>query len=100
MLMMITMMVITTISSTKVKPSRPLPLRIRRSIGCSLLCLAVNREDVLPAPIGGLRVVLIAAKAPFGLAGEGVERNGAEEADLLAVGVIGQLDAFDELLER
>src|SRR5579883_465597 len=120
MLMMITMMVITTINSTKVKPRTPLraratgvglansdgcrdcrlPLGIRCSIGCLLLRLAVHGEDVLAAPTGRCRVVLIAAQAPFPFAGEGIGRDAAEEADFLAVGVVGQFYAFHQLFER
>src|SRR6516165_3119473 len=131
MLMMITMMVITTISSTNVKPRRALwerppglreasasrtglawrpaadlevcptlPLRIGRAIGCLVLRLRVYGEHVLSTPTGGFRVVLIAAQAPFRLAGEWVLGNGAQEADLLAVGVVGELHAFDQLVER
>src|SRR5947208_2355171 len=67
----------TTISSTKLKP---LPLRVRRPIGCLLLRLAVHIEDALPAPGKALRVVLIAAQSPFRLPGEGVHRDAPQEA--------------------
>src|SRR5690242_6066857 len=89
----ITMMVITTMSSTKVKPSladlgvRPtLPLGICRAIGRLIAGFAIDVEDVLSTPARGLGVVLVAAQAPVFLLGEGVPRDPAEEADLLAVG--------------
>src|ERR1022692_546226 len=96
MVMRTTMMVITTISSTKVKPrsrfmarrARPsagLPFCIGLSIGCLFGCLAVHIEYALAAPTQRLGVILIAAQAPFGLAGERIYRDAAQEAHLLAV---------------
>src|ERR1051326_7211262 len=112
--MRITTIVITTSRSTNVKPRRrsraslaapppprlsTLPLGIRCAIGRFLVRLAVHAEYILAAPAGGLGVVLIAAQAPFGLVREGVARDLAQQPDLLAVGAIGKLDAFDQLVE-
>src|ERR1051326_6471291 len=109
--MRITMIVMTTISSTKVNPRRDLPrhgrpkagaklpFRIIGSIGRLLRCLAIHIEHALPAPREALRIVLIAAQSPLGLAGERVHRNPSQEAHLLAVGT-GQLDAFHRSEER
>src|SRR5450756_2485469 len=96
MVIRITMIVITTINSTKVKPrsrcmarrARPftgLPFRIGLSIGCLILCLAVHVEYALAAPAQALGVVLVAAHAPFGLPRERIRRDAAQEAHLLAV---------------
>src|ERR1035441_7694264 len=93
--MMITMIVITTINSTKVKPrsrfqarAHPftgLPFCIRLSIGGLFLCLAVHVEYALAAPALALGVVLVAAQTPFSLPGERIRRGAAQEAHLLAV---------------
>src|SRR5689334_18194483 len=116
MLMRITMIVTTTISSTKVnprmwrrppglrtrqagRPAPPLPLGIRSAIG-SLICrLAIHVENTLSAPGETLGVILIAAQAPFGPAGERVDGNAAQETHLLSIGT-GQLDAFHQLVQR
>src|ERR1035438_10769280 len=61
MVMRITMIVITTINSTKVKPRRRflarrarsftgLPFCVGLSIGCLFLCLAIHVEHALAAP--------------------------------------------------
>src|ERR1019366_2874357 len=96
MVMRITMIVITTINSTKVKPRRRflarrarsftgLPFRVGLSIGCLFLCLAVYVEYALAAPAQAFGVVLVAAHAPFGLPHERIRRDAAQEAHLLAV---------------
>src|SRR5476649_3070094 len=97
----ITMMLTTTMISTKVKPRRRfnlprqfhLPLGVLSSIACLFSCFAVNVKDALAAPTRGLGVVLIAAHSPFGFAGERVHRNSPQKAHFLAVGP-GQLHAF------
>src|SRR2546426_134640 len=96
----ITMIVITTMSSTKVKPRRRrrLPLCIRSSTGILIHGFAVDVKDTLAAPTLTLRVVLIAAHAPLGLPGERVQRNAAEEAHLLSIGP-RQLHAFHQDIE-
>src|ERR1017187_10793532 len=92
----ITMIVTTTIISTKVNPrsrfmtrrAHPftgLPFRIGLSIGCLVLCLAVHVEYALAAPALALRVILVATQAPVGLPGERIHRNAAQKAHLLAV---------------
>src|SRR6185437_16529294 len=93
----ITMMVLTTISSTNVKPRRlrPLPLRIGAAIGSLLGCLAIHIEYILTSPTGALGVVCVAAHAPLRGPREGVARNAAEEADFFAVRAI-ELLAFDQ----
>src|SRR5579872_3029786 len=103
--MRMTMMVTTTINSTKVKPRRPrrggrLPGAIASPIGSLLIGFAVDIEDVLAAPTLRIRVVLIAAEAPFGLAGKGIEGDSAQEAHLLIFGVIGHFHAFNENIQR
>src|SRR5450755_1027778 len=84
----ITMMVITTIISTKVKPRRrfSLPFCIGCSIGCLVAGLGIDVEDALAAPARGVRFVLIAAHSPLALTGERIHRNPPQEAHLLAVG--------------
>src|SRR5262249_42937901 len=74
MLIRITMMVMTTINSTKVKPRRRLPLGIGRSIGCLFGSFGIHVEDVLTAPTVGLGVVLRAPQPPLLLAGKRVFR--------------------------
>ena len=54
-------------------------------------------EDALAAPGLTLGIVLIAAHAPLGFAGEGVNRDPAQEAHLLSIGT-GQFDAFHQLV--
>src|SRR5262249_3102401 len=111
------MMVITTISSTKVKPrtreiqarfpagaalrSRfELPLGIRFAIGRLLIRLGIDCKHILPTPAGGSGVVLIAAQSPLVLAGERIARDLPEQPDFLAVGAVRQLYTLDELFER
>src|SRR5664279_1774003 len=108
----ITMIVITTISSTKVKPrtrlmarrARPFirpatsglrPFRIGGSIGCLLRCLAVHIEHTLAAPTERFGVVLVAAHTPFGLAGERIYRDAPQEAHFLPVRA-GQFHTFHQ----
>src|SRR5450759_1946539 len=106
MVIRITMIVITTINSTKVKPrsrrmarrARPftgLPFCVGLSIGCLILCLAVHVKHALAAPAQALGVVLVAAHAPFGLPGKGIRWDAAQEAHLLAVRA-WQLHAFHQ----
>src|ERR1035438_892019 len=96
MVIRITMIVTTTIISTKVNPrnrfmarrAHPftgLPFRIGLSIGCLFLGLAVYVEYALAAPALALGVVLVATHAPFGLPGERIRRDAAQEAHLLAL---------------
>src|ERR1039457_4570233 len=95
MVMRITMIVITTINSTKVKPRRRflarrarsftgLPFCVGLSIGCLFLCLAVHVEHALAAPAKRLGVVLVAAHAPFDLARKRIPGDAARKALLLA----------------
>jgi len=58
-----TTMVMTTISSTNVKPSDPnfLPLRIGFPIRRLFIRLAIHGKHILSAPTGGFGIVLIAA---------------------------------------
>src|SRR5438552_2231725 len=98
--MRITMMVITTISSTKVKQRRDprLPLGIRSAIGSLFESLAIDVEHTLASPGLALRIVLIAAQSPFGLSRKRVDRDAAEEAHLLAFGP-GELHALDKNIQ-
>src|SRR5512146_241779 len=96
--MRITMMVMTTMSSTNVKPaarrSRDLPFGIRTPVWSFVRGFAVNVEDVLPAPTGGGRVVLIAEQTPFAFAGERIDRNPPQEFHLLSFGALCEFDAI------
>src|SRR5438128_370169 len=101
--MRITMMLITTMSSTRVKPLDPpsLPLmnflrdrvgrsmllifRIRCSIRRLLIRLAVNIENILASPALRLRIVLIAAQAPLVSSGERIARDAPQELHDLAI---------------
>src|SRR5579864_1748051 len=106
-----TMMVMTTISSTKVNPRGTdqrglrsgcspagLPFGIGRAIGCLLVSLAVDVEHVLAAPTGGLGVVLVAAHTPFAVACKGIAGNPPQEMHFLVFGA-GQLHALHQLLQ-
>src|ERR1035441_7603176 len=89
-----TMIVRTTINSTKVKPRarrKPgftLPLRIRSAIRPFFRGLTINVEDVLTAPTHGLGIVLVAPQPPFVLSGERIARETAQELHLSAFGVV------------
>src|ERR1017187_1465536 len=89
----ITMMVTTTISSTKVKPRR------RRSvlpfgIGCTIRGLVVglgeNLEHALAPPALGFRVVLRTAHAPLVLPRKGILGNAPQEFHLGPIGIVRQ----------
>src|ERR1039458_7487992 len=82
--MRITMMVTTTISSTKVKPLLRclLPFRIRCTIGGLVLRLGENVKHALTAPTLGFRVVLRTAHAPLVLARKGIFGNRPQEFHL------------------
>src|SRR5580704_5257248 len=90
--MRITMMVTTTISSTKVKPRRRsvLPFRIRCTIGSLVLALGEDVENALPPPAFGFRIVLRTAHAPFVLAGKRIFGDRPQEFHLGAVGIVSQ----------
>src|SRR5438094_878804 len=96
-----TTMVMTTISSTNVKPNALalLPLRIGFSIRRLLIRLAVHGKHILSAPTGGFGIVLIAAQTPFGFAGEGIAWNLAQQLDLLSVGTVRELDSLHQDLQ-
>src|ERR1700693_3784601 len=110
--MRITMMVITTIISTKVKPNwrlrrltllrptllRPwaratLVIRVCSPTAIFLRGLGVYVKHILPAPTLRGRVVLVATQTPCGGMRERVQRNAAQELEFLAVRT-GQLHAF------
>src|SRR5258706_14291523 len=112
-----TTMVMTTISSTKAKPRRrrreveasgrgiqagqpaSLPLGKLSSIERPFVGFGIDVVQVLAAKAIGLGVVLIGPHSPIFLLGEWVARDAPQEAQLFAVGTIGQLDALDELVE-
>src|SRR5436305_15010054 len=94
------MMAITMISSSSVKPlcrlwgrlwgrlrmgslmcSSPLP--VRDAVQARALRERIDVVDVLPAPGGGVRRVLVAAAAPLVLAGHRIDRDQAQELELL-----------------
>src|SRR5580658_5321127 len=100
----ITMIAMTIISSTMVKPNsrrrslsaaRCLPVGVIGSIRRLFGGLGINVENVLPTPTVGGRVVLGAAHAPVGGVGEGILWNASQESDLL-IHLALQLDAFHQ----
>src|SRR3984957_13194185 len=105
MVMRITMMVITTIISTKVKPNwrlrRPWAratfsvIRVRPAIAIFLRSLAVHVKHILAAKTLRSGVVLVATQAPFGAVRERVQWNAAQELELLAIRTV-QLHALHE----
>src|ERR1017187_2790876 len=94
-----TMIVRTTISSTKVnprvrrKPGFTLPLRIRRAIQPFYRGLTINCVAVRAAPTPRLGIGLVAAQPPFVPSGERVARDAAQEFHLGSFGVVS-LDAL------
>src|SRR5215813_10002130 len=93
-----TIMLITIISSMRVKP----PCRARAVIaftGNTLPCLVLRPvqgcafrfgiyvEDILPAPGVRVWIILHRTQPPLGLAGHRVHGNAAQKAKLLAIGV-------------
>src|SRR5262245_49164593 len=80
---------ITTITITismKVNPARrkALPLTVFRPIECGCRRLGEHVEDVLTSPDAGVRLVLIRAHPPLGRVGHRVDRDAAEELELLS----------------
>src|SRR3954454_23706939 len=88
------MMAITMISSSSVNPlcrfrgrfmgrliSSPFP--VRDAVQARALRERVDVVDVLAAPGGGIPRVLIAAEAPLVLAGHRIDRDPAQELELL-----------------
>src|SRR5947209_12422962 len=111
------MMAITTISSNRVKPrsadlgscSLPftssslespdaLPLGVGDAVQAHSARQRMDVVDVLPAPRGGVDGVLIATDRPLVLAGHRIDREAAQELDLL-VHLADQLDALVQVLE-
>src|ERR1700722_5924369 len=95
----ITMIAMTIISSTMVKPDSPrrifLPVGIFRPIRRRLRALGVNVKNVLPAPAIGRRIVLRTAHAPVDRVSEGIFGDAPEESDFL-VYLAGQLHSLDQ----
>src|SRR5262245_19671335 len=89
-------MVITVTSSISVNPAWRFisPVLVDRAVQPSRFARGVDVEDVLAAPRRALRLVLITPESP-GLAGHGVDRDLAEELQLLA-GVSDLADALDQ----
>src|ERR1035438_357381 len=100
----ITMIAMTIISSTMVKPNsrrlnpRPLPVGVIGSIRRLVRALGINIEDVLPAPTVGGRVILGAAHAPVDGVGEGVLGDASQKSNFL-VHLALQLDALHQGLQ-
>src|SRR5215469_17115924 len=101
-LIRITMIVITTIISTNVKPRRRrqslpafgfLPIGIIGAIARFLHCLAMYVEHVLPAPALRGGFVLVAAQRPLGGVRERIDWNLSQKIQLLPVGT-WHLDSF------
>src|SRR5437762_3458057 len=93
-------MIETTIRiSISVKPRRCLPLGVGSSIASLIVAVGIDAEHVLPAPGGGLRIVLHAALSPIARVGHRVERDAAQEFYFL-VHLVGNLDALDEDFQR
>src|SRR5271165_2365616 len=100
--MRITIMVTTTISSTKVKPRlrrRDLPFCIGCTIGGLVIGLTENLENALSSPAFGFWVVLWAARAPLVFARKGIFGDAAQEFQLGAVGIVGQNLAFHQHIQ-
>src|SRR5437667_4634340 len=81
--------------SISVNPRRRLPLRIRCSIAGLIHAVRVDAKYVLPAPGGGLGIVLHAALSPVLAVGHRIDRNAAQEFDLL-IHLVGDLDAVHQ----
>src|SRR5262249_56289622 len=62
-----------------------LPILIFRAVERSAFRLAVNVKNVLPIPGGRRGIVLYGAHPPFALASHGIDRNLAQESELLAI---------------
>src|SRR5262252_9193941 len=104
------MSVITTISSSIVKPRSPragswdevfmaLPVPVLGAVERGAVEGRVDVEDVLPAPVRRVGPVLIRAQSPLGLVRHRIDGNPAEEFQLAAGGVVGGVDAVDERLQ-
>src|SRR5215471_5105127 len=97
----VTMSVITTISSMSVKPAadRYLPVTILRSIESRTLERRADVEDVLPAPMRAIRIVLIGAERPVRILRHRINRNPSEKLELSAGRVVGRRNAIHQLLK-
>src|SRR5208283_3793615 len=93
------MIAMTIISSISVKPQTCLPIRIGRAIRRFLRGFGIDVEYVLTAEALGLGIVLVASHSPVRRFGEGVAGNAAQEADLSALGVVGELDPLYEHIQ-
>src|SRR5205823_1780978 len=95
----ITMMLITTISSTKVNPRREresLPVCIGPPIRILVHGFGVYIEDVLAAPIVGGRIVLVAADSPLGSMGERIHRDATQELHDFAIRALRQFHTLHQ----
>src|ERR1700677_519856 len=97
-----TMMLMTTISSIRVKPRcrercliESSPGLVLRAIQASTFGLGVNVEDVVSAPGVRVRIILHGTHSPLILAGHGVNRDVPQEAHLLTIGI----DTLDQGIE-
>src|ERR1035441_5994174 len=100
--MRITMMVTTTMSSTKVKPRRLsfLPFRIRCTIGGLVLRFGVDVKHALAAKALRFGIVLRTAHAPLVLSGERSFGDWPQEFHLGAIGIVRQDFPFHQQIER
>src|SRR5581483_5980994 len=61
------------------------PCIVFRAVERRALALGVYVKDVLPTPGCRIGIVLIGAQSPVGVAGHRIDRNAAQEAQLLAL---------------
>src|SRR6476620_1161099 len=97
----VTMSVITTINSMIVKPAadRNLPVTIFRSIQCGAVEGGADIENVLPTPVGGIRIVLIGPQGPLRVLRHRINRDTPQKLEFAAGGVVGRRDAVDQRFE-
>src|SRR3954471_709743 len=97
------MIAITMTSSMSVQPPRPrrarLPVDILRAVEGGTVAPGVDVVNVLAAPAGGIRIVLIGAHAPLLCVRHRVHRDAAQELQLPSAGVAVGPDALDQDLE-
>src|ERR1700730_3865638 len=89
-------MIETTIRiSISVNPRRCLPLRIGCTIASLIKGVGIDVKHVLPAPGGGLGIVLHTALSPVPRVSHRIERNPTQEFDFL-VNLVGDLDPLHQ----
>src|SRR5436190_8020482 len=94
----ITISASTTINSMIVKPR--LPVLVLRPIKRSPVRGRADVEHILPAPGGGVGVVLVRPQAPFGRLDHRVDRYASQEPDFATGHIVRGRYAFDQRLQR